>query len=574
MNTLRRLLGACFKSGFIAITLTAHAETNAWQFQPALLPQAIVFEGLWNEYFQIVPALHSAGIPATRFTVNEMPATDPGLAQAAVIVLINVDAPSLGAPRLARIREFVAAGGGLVVLGGEYAFGRGGYANTLLAELLPVDLAGAGCQPPISRQGVTLARATGATWLPATDFAAKPQAFFLNHILPKTNAIVQLLAGNCPALVSGTFGKGRVVACALSVNGDPAPGVLTFWDWPDWPRLLGQTIEWAAGSRPLAVPAGARPGPASKVKPLTDDEVTEFSVGLKTPDNFVARATAYPSAAIAQALFTQIMGGDAPAKLSLPKVLPVLVPFAKADWGPHLVERTESLNPNLEERRAALILLGATRWPGALAHLVPALSQPETELAALEALGHSGNVAAIAPVEQIYAAALRAARLPDDPEWVNPTEFAHVQAGRATEAALALYRLGATTGVVHLLAMHRQVTLYWRIYHNAGRRSIKWDNPLAVKALQAIWEAGSHLTVSLEKLNRHTEPIPARQLAALLTAAQSATDPVDVDWLVAELQASLPAFPPATWQPLVSAKDGIIARLARRAVATNAATQP
>jgi hypothetical protein len=48
-----------------------------------------------------------------------------------------------------------------------------------------------------------------------------------------------------------------------------------------------------------------------------------------------------------------------------------------------------------------------------------------------------------------------------------------------------------------------------------------------------------------------------------MKAAQTATDPTDVEWLVAEMESSLATYPPATWQPLTTAKDGIISRLAR-----------
>ena len=67
--------------------LPASAQTNAWQWQSALVPKARVFEGLWSEYFQIEPALHLVGIPYTPALIGELGDSDMPDAQDAVIVL-------------------------------------------------------------------------------------------------------------------------------------------------------------------------------------------------------------------------------------------------------------------------------------------------------------------------------------------------------------------------------------------------------------------------------------------------------------------------------------------------------
>ena len=539
-----------------AKNLNDPGPTSVAPWQASLLPRAYVFEGLWSEYFRIEPALHQAGIPATTVTACAFPREDAGWEKDAVIVLANVDTLLLKPSRMERIKNFVANGGGLVVLGGECAFERGGYTNTPLAEILPVTM-----KPeymiPAYPKGLTLKRAPGATWLPA--FTGNAAAFFVQTLVPKPDATVQMLAGELPAIISGNYGKGRVVAVALSSTGE---GPNAFWDWPEWPKLLGQAIDWAAGARPLNIAVG------NSVAPLTADELNDFSLGLKTPKDLLARAKAQPRAEVAEALFTVADAG----KLTLAQLLPVLVPYAKPEWGTRLAERTEALNPNREDRLAALVLLGATRWPAATLRLLAVLAQPETKVPALEGLGLTGDAKAIPAIRETYDKAIRAALLPGETEWFNPGEFAMTHAEVATAAALALYRLGEATGLERVLTMHRHVQLYLRVYNNAGHRELRnWSDPIGLAWLKAMYEHSDHLAAALGKFQQHTGAVPAAQLPVFVKMAATATEPADVEWLAGELEASLPALPPATWQSLTTAKDGIIARLARSATAAKPA---
>ncbi|HWM85138.1 MAG TPA: glutamine amidotransferase, partial [Kofleriaceae bacterium] len=62
-----------------------------------------------------------------------------------LIVLQNFDFLPYGiAPYLDNIKSYVMGGGGLVMLGGALSFGSGGYADTPVAEVLPVDIPRAG----------------------------------------------------------------------------------------------------------------------------------------------------------------------------------------------------------------------------------------------------------------------------------------------------------------------------------------------------------------------------------------------------------------------------------------------
>ncbi len=58
------------------------------------------------------------------------------------IVIGDLDSEALGPKTLARIVELVQNGVGLIMLGGYHAYGGGGYQNSPLANILPVDLEG------------------------------------------------------------------------------------------------------------------------------------------------------------------------------------------------------------------------------------------------------------------------------------------------------------------------------------------------------------------------------------------------------------------------------------------------
>jgi Mg-chelatase subunit ChlD len=89
----------------------------------------------------LAAALASSGALALRRTTPEaLSPTNRELLASDVVVLDNVPAGVLGPGRLAWLRGFVVeAGRGLVVFGGPDAFGPGGYAETELDAVLPVD---------------------------------------------------------------------------------------------------------------------------------------------------------------------------------------------------------------------------------------------------------------------------------------------------------------------------------------------------------------------------------------------------------------------------------------------------
>ena len=552
---------------FSLLSHAAAAPASEWRWQPALVPKALLIEGLWTDHFRLTPALHDAGLRYHASYVSRSPyfggytrfyhLPEPAeLNRFSVIVIANLDAPSLNAERLAAYREFVANGGGLVVLGGYWAFGRGAYAGTPLEEMLPVTFAPEH-RIPANAEGLPLRAAPQATWKFAADFAAKPVAFYVQTLAPKPGATVQLLAGDKPALIAGTFGKGRVVACALTANGDAPAGSVPFWDWPAWPKLLGHALDWAAAARPAAPTALVSTQPV-----LTEDELNSLALGTGVTADMARRIGERPTAALADALFQHVMRAESGGKVDLASVLPTLLPFTKAEWSAKLKESLEKFSPDLKGRQAALILLGATRDPAALGILTEALAKDETKEAAMDALGWLNRPEAIPLVRSVLTRAEAACNGPGTDDAPAPDAFALQHGSTIVHAALALYRLGEPEAVARMTAVYARVHLLHRIYENAVKRRVADTDLQGLGILKRLHEGRQKLALMRETLRGEAGPLPATQRAAFLQAATTASDPVAVEWLclVMEQSTSLPA---ATWQPLTTARDGILARMAK-----------
>lgn len=556
-------------AGNAAKLAPAQPPPAGWEWQPTLVPHALLLEGLWTDTFRLRGAVHAAGLPyAAAYKSSSaywrpmarlfgIPGNPAEYQRFAVIVISNVDAGTLTPERLETLRRFVENGGGLVVLGGYWAYSRGAYQGTPFDTLLPVTYPEENRIPGHAR-GLPLAAAPAADWEFAADFTRKPCAFYVQNLVPKAESRVQLLAGEKPAIVSGTFGKGRVVACALTANGVAPYGVLAYWDWPDWPQLLGQAIDWAAGVRPLGDPLAVKPVTSR----LTEEESEALTLGEEVSAALVRQASVAPTAEEAEALLALATRAETKSSCSLKQLLPVIRRYAVPEWGARLAPAAAGFNPDPAERRAALILLGASRAPEALAPLKAALRDKEVGNAALEGLGLLGNPEALPWVRPRFTESMRAAASKDFPDDLDPELFAGEQAETAAMAALALYRLGDADGVARLARTYAQVRLLHRVLANAGKRRVLEKDVQGVANAKRIWEITGRIGEVRSKLEAEAGPVPATQAAAFIKGAAACTDEAELTWFALAMEQSAGKLPPATWKPLTSAKDGILARLA------------
>jgi uncharacterized membrane protein len=198
---------------------------------------------------QIDKSFFSTDYRGDRLTT--FPATEAEMLQYDAVVFANVSATPLRASGEALLKQFVTNGGGLVVLGGFYAYGEGAYQPSVLADLLPVTMSGAFDVKRLPAAGNLLA-GTPVPGLPPLPGKGRAVVLWLQALQPKPEAAVPVYAEvgagkKAPFLVVGRYGEGRVAACAGTVYGEAPAGKSEFWNRPDWPDYLAGVVRWACG---------------------------------------------------------------------------------------------------------------------------------------------------------------------------------------------------------------------------------------------------------------------------------------------------------------------------------------
>ncbi len=151
------------------------------------------------------------------------------------VVLANFDFAFTRWQQRRLLRDFVQAGGRLVILGGISTLGQGAMKNTYLEEMLPVTLMGdsevAPCATPVLLGGK-----------PGKAYDDRPALFWLHKVtfLPKTEVIAY--AGTAPVAGFQAFGKGQVGVFSGTVLGESVAGAKPFWETESWEKLLNRMV--------------------------------------------------------------------------------------------------------------------------------------------------------------------------------------------------------------------------------------------------------------------------------------------------------------------------------------------
>jgi uncharacterized membrane protein/uncharacterized protein YegL len=104
-------------------------------------PRVLVVAGNPDEARYIVQALQQSGLVVDQTTPSSLPIGLGALAQYETVILTNVPATQLSNRRMQVLESYVRdLGGGLVVVGGPQAYGPGGYFQTPLEDVLPVEM--------------------------------------------------------------------------------------------------------------------------------------------------------------------------------------------------------------------------------------------------------------------------------------------------------------------------------------------------------------------------------------------------------------------------------------------------
>lgn len=229
------------QKGFDSFTTTEYAEGVGWL-------KTALQEGGWQVDYQ------PAHIAARNF-----PMTAAALAAYDCVMLSDIGANTLlihpdtfirakALPnRLDAVRDYVAKGGGLIMVGGYLTFqgieGKARYHDTPIEQALPVTIEPTDdrCEMP---QGVTPIVALPDHPIVAGLSSPWPDLLGYNRFAAKPGSAVVAGVGADPLIVAGAFHKGRAVAFASDCGPHWAPPA--FVDWPGYAPLWRQMAGWAA----------------------------------------------------------------------------------------------------------------------------------------------------------------------------------------------------------------------------------------------------------------------------------------------------------------------------------------
>jgi uncharacterized membrane protein len=153
--------------------------------------------------------------------------------------------------RLTLIRDYVAAGGGLMMIGGYLSFqgidGKARWRRTAVEEALPVE-----CLPYDDRieapEGIVAEVVRPDHPVVAGLDAPWPALLGVNEVIVKDRPDVEVIArlpeaqGGHPLLVIGRHGEGRTMAWTSDIGPHWLP--TPFVEWPGYRRLWTQALDW------------------------------------------------------------------------------------------------------------------------------------------------------------------------------------------------------------------------------------------------------------------------------------------------------------------------------------------
>lgn len=230
------------QKGFDSFTTTAYGEGHQW-LSKALSGAGFDVEHLPN---------HLAN--------DHFPMTSEELAKYDAVILSDIGANTLllhsdtfvksekRPNRLESIREYVAQGGGLVMVGGYLTFqgidAKGRYAGSPVEAALPVTMltvddrveAPQGAAPEVSDSGHPIVAGLADSW---------PDLLGYNRLLARNEATVIAEVEGDPLIVAWEYGKGRAVAFASDCGPHWAPP--EFVEWDGYARLWSQLAGWVTG---------------------------------------------------------------------------------------------------------------------------------------------------------------------------------------------------------------------------------------------------------------------------------------------------------------------------------------
>ena len=164
------------------------------------------------------------------------------------VLIVQAGMHALGDAGQEMVKDFVKSGGGLLVLGGYYSYGKSRIRGERIESVLPVEL--------ISpwdlrrRRGRTIEKMKTAGFIAGVPWGDKPEVIWYQQVRPRPGRQTILEIDGHPLLVSGRFGKGKVICFTGTILG--AKSEVTrkvFWQWKGYDDFLLKLITYLSGGK-------------------------------------------------------------------------------------------------------------------------------------------------------------------------------------------------------------------------------------------------------------------------------------------------------------------------------------
>jgi len=247
-------LFAIASSAIIGLTCTLRAA------EPA--STLLEVRGAHYPYYRLAEAAEVKGVPLK--SAYALPESIAGYKDCGVAIVNDMAIARLSEAQVAALSQFVADGGGLLVIGGHNAFAGGlykapenGHARLegRMGRKVPDDNAVLQMLPVILKERFDV------VWLKPpraitpenkilhknVDWSEGPLVIWLNTFERiKKGATVLARAGEDPAVIAWRWKKGRVAVLATTCYGVVPSGEsrAPFWDWNPWPTVMANLLEW------------------------------------------------------------------------------------------------------------------------------------------------------------------------------------------------------------------------------------------------------------------------------------------------------------------------------------------
>lgn len=149
-----------------------------------------------------------------------------------LVVLTNIPAGVISNNGLIFLKSFVEQGGTLLVLGGRFAYGAGGYRNTPLEKILPLR----------TKRNFDLIKLKNIPIVSFNGKASNSYVAWMHDLILKKGCKVIAKAGNKVFVAERKCGKGTVIACAGTVAGVLPEGKRFFCQTGRWPQFLTELL--------------------------------------------------------------------------------------------------------------------------------------------------------------------------------------------------------------------------------------------------------------------------------------------------------------------------------------------